>query len=896
MLHLKEIAKRRLAVWSLSFVIAAGTLAPSYAEFQSFQPSLELNTARNFMLETRADELDANQRLIAARDAHVNAMVDYGKALAAYQKNQIAQSKRDYFFAEEQKLSEEWKERRLQFDLSEKSAQESVDAGWQNAKRARDSGLSDAQYLSEVKFNTALIEKIRRDRRELNTKSSAYHDEVQQQRDALEAFDPEAGVTVFDLQRDIERTSATHEAAFQRAERNAKKARAGLLSYYTMLEDLRPPYIKSLIVKHKNRVLYQAEWQTVPGPKKSGSVQIDALEALVKKNQTILELSQQRIAQLTENRTKLRKLAAEARVEAQRLENDIVYTKNYALFQKTLVDIGAVLADLYVSGGALTIASYGASQSTRLAISAYTRRATEQTVKNYHLKRELAESVKAFYQTYMVKGLESRIEKSLSDAGVSGAALVATSEVAEHLVKEAISIGVGDAFEKLDQYLLSKASETALRQTIAEAAERSAARIPFDAVPKSNTGATIAILAADIATKVIIASTENSTLETLGERKLSSQTLGQIATAAMNNVQLEQEKERRRALLLETKIEALQSRIQNGHPAQKLEIKSDLVLDIDELSNAHTIDIIIEVSSALDKAPQIYTNQSGVTVEPATPDLRSGPNHWKTFATLDEDQLEGVQKIDWLIKLSEGRHKPYWAFDTKPGTVPFLRDLKDRGWDNFEPGEDANYALKLEPLKCRVPTPPSVSAQNIIPGDEGSPAAQQMQNVEHKTIKSTTEQEKTAKYCPADHVGLIDPEEFISCASFASTGARLSSTWINLTDDSQFYDQHRGLALSPFTAEEVLFVCLGDDLLPTRDGQGQVQAFANFYPDKPASNGYVSPWLEEVDDILGAAMRSLNEANAENERAFEQQQDAFQKQMEQMQNDMALPLPEFGTK
>ncbi|WP_350335661.1 hypothetical protein [Coralliovum pocilloporae] len=695
------------------------------AEFRSFEAFEALNNARLYMLSSRADEKDANERLPKARDAYAQALVRHGKAVAAYRSLSDAQEQRQILLADEARLQKEWRQEEQAIDRALTVAQARLETARAELSLAKNAGQNTDKLSVAVADRSRAVRDLYARKSGLNDVRAITQREIDEQLKPLNEIMKTAGAVsgvtaLFDLGFDVRQKAEALEQAHARAQRNAVQARNYLVTYYTMLEGLRPPYIKSVRIKHGKTVLYEASWEERPGTEKSGPLETKALKALIVKDEQILKLSRQRIEALTRNRKELRKIANNSRDYAQSLQSQIAGAQNRALLQKTAVDIAVVAADLAISGGALTIAGFSAGKSAELAISAYSRETARAVLRETGVSSELIGSVAKLYSTMAEKAAEQKIEALIANpTSFEGDALVAASEVGETLFEAATSKGIETVFDALGKESAESAARKTAFSSVSKAVSGSGAIFDASKTAQSAKGiASAASLIADISAKIIIARAEQEALERLGNDKLKAQANVHIAQGAWNRVHEELLAEQRRALFYETRIKALETRIEFGLPSRELVVKTNTSLDEKAIRTKHVVDVFFEVSQPLEEAPRLTTSTpGGVTIEKVTRDTRAGSSHWKTVMTLDEDQIRGIDAIPLEFRLLRGTHRPYWDFDTNPATAPFLKDLDERTWENFEPGPDKNHTLQIRPYAPDMVCAPSEGTRQTAETD-----------------------------------------------------------------------------------------------------------------------------------------------------------------------------------
>lgn len=798
----------RHKIWTAAFaalVSCALLPQPASAEFATFTPPLELTEAQRAAQAAQQHEARLKGWLDDIEPELGPALANWSIALNAELRANTIFAAREALFAalRDIRAKHDPAIERLESELNIARRLLSAAQAQYTALPAQE-GLYARQIKADVDRHTAQVGQLKTD---LDARVAARHSElapVQTDLDNTPAYTPPK-TSVLEAKKALDYLYARKDRLETQLASIRQKARDKTLDYYARTAQLVPPYVKTLEVTHGDTVIYRATWQDKPGStRKLGALDAAIIDQMIEMASQTLSLSQNRIAQLEKTRTALRKDTEYYRDQAQEKTRAIADTKNRALLQKTAAEVTIVLADVALTGGSVTVASYLAGEAVGTAVTAYSSKAGKQFLRETRVSESAIEAVKKLGEVIAEKELEESVG-AMTDryadlrhdafgrkrsADYTRDATTIVNELGEELIQT----GTGEIFEQLMTQLgrkeVADASSKAALQEITQISTRQAAAQVARNADTLATGGSITLAAADIATKIVIDRYANDRITYDAEGEASMRAAAISAQTAWNHVHAALMDERRRAQALETEIAALRLQRKQAVTARELVVDIDTPLSAKAISGKHVIDFAFEVSTSLQTPPRIVTDQPGIQIEGYAPDRKRRINWWQAFATLDEDQLKTVSSVTWQFALSAAFHRPYHAFDSDPATVPQIASYTDRKWHGFEPGPDMLHRLKLDMNRDQVCVLQSLDARANSPLGGGitieevqqQAAVQQVKLFEDSCaiwVKSTEQLScvNTTVHKTADLVATETPSGVVFTGDYAHNGQIVPWSW-----------------------------------------------------------------------------------------------------------------------
>lgn len=253
---------------------------------------------------------------------------------------------------------------------------------------------------------------------------------------------------------------------------------------------------------------------------------------------------------------------------------------------------------------------------------------------------------------------------------------------------------------------------------------------------------------------------------------------------------------------------ALQDLIEHGPRRKKIDVKADSPAAREDLEKNGAAELTLTFSQPLSRRPKIKAK--GVTFSKAGKQDEAGKVWQVRIESLNLS--DNTSEIPLQIRLSRSE-EPYAKLDSDPKSPLRLTSLDREGWQGYEAGPDRNHTLKLGgKLSFVIVQLPSM----ISPHD-----------------------------CHVKVVNLQQPDN-----------------WLKAKPDTPMFDSDRAKALGPLASSDSnVMVCVDPSGKPKKDGEGRVIA-GIAYKGKPASNGYVPPDMERVNQIKLEVIQARRETTA----------------------------------
>jgi len=693
----RSLWRQALAALLSLCLMASPTWQTAHAKIESFRWSNELSKARDAYEIVIQNEQDARKRFEEADEELQQANLRYTEALAEIGwrekewRGNLALAKRHQ--SKMRKINDAFAELERKIGYAQARI-ESL-----NAEIAK----VEAEPISLAYYQDAKIRELKGElqtaKAEFTASKRAMKPLSEEREDEIASYDARQTklrpsvdiyaqiIAAADALTQVRSRHGEAAATYENARKNVPPA---TLDYFSRLENTRPPYVQSVVIKHGRRTIYDAQWKPVSSGEESSGIENTIVRDTLARERNIHTLSLQRIEILERNRTILRKHMNAARDEAQAYQIAIANTLTNEVHAKIALELAVIGAEIALTGGALTVATGVASLSVERAVKAYSKEYAEKFAEKALASDKLIKILVKLDAIATAKLLEDRITQSYVDRRYSGIGKDIGSEVTEWAFGEAI----GAALDRLHSGMAKQAGQAAMESAARRGTSNAAVRNMTSAANASVMKASLGVAVAEIIGKVAVSYGARNVLEFYGNRKVAKQVEVFVTQYQWNKVHVALLQERLRAERISARIAALEMRLELGRLAYELDIRVDETLTTKDIEGKHNIDIFFETSERLELPPTIE-KLAGFEPQGFERDPRRGENWWKAFAVLDEEQLGGRFDLPITIKKDETLN-PYGELDSNPGTSPKLVNLQDPSWDGFEPGADRNHAIRLQ--------------------------------------------------------------------------------------------------------------------------------------------------------------------------------------------------------
>lgn len=694
----------------------------AYAEISAFGWPPKLLTAHRRYIAAVETEEAAKKAFVATLHEYVDAQVKYVETQAAITRQKDA-------FEANRALAKQRHEALRDFDEKERILQQSL----RIKKQKLDNTIEDVRQLNDEPYGLTALQRAKLQAKELLVKNTRQSIEGIKREIAALVVERNNALLAFDEKMQPSTTSEVRYAdgfsAFQAVQRAAREMEAAEAAYgtagkegveatldlYTRLENTRPPFITRLRVRHDSKTIYDAEWKAGLSSEEGTAREQEIAKARLNRELQILALSKKRIEILEANRAAFRQLMNNARAEAQVFQRKISDTEIFELQAKIAIEVAVVAAEIAISGGALTVASQGASLSLQRAVRAYGGDVAKQLAKNRNTRQAISNIVSKLGSAASAKPFEDAISNAYEYYGIDGISNAFLSEASEWVLSEVSGEVIDSGFESGIKAAENIAA-TATVETFGATTANRVAKLAESSKSLAGWKLSLGAAATEITAKVGLNYLTAQRLEQLGLDKVAKQTIVHVAQSVWNRVHGDLLRERLRADHIQTRVNTLRLLAEGRKRiAFTLDVKTDDPLTRDDIQKKHNVEISFETSEKLPYKPEIDSLE-GFDVVELEPAPKLGKNWWKAYAVIYENELSSKSSLPLTIRKSN-QYSPYSAFDSDPSTWPILTDLEGPTWKGFEPGPDTTHMVRL---RMRSGDPFCNEPDDVAAVDDGS--------------------------------------------------------------------------------------------------------------------------------------------------------------------------------